>query len=291
MYNVIVNHTANKSKASKVAKKVSRFLKSQGVEFLVYFSESSADITETTQKLCKSGEREFIVVGGDGTLNHFLNGLTDPSKVNFGIIPAGKNNNFARYLNIPLNPIEAVKNIMEHPAVKVDYLKCNQYRAINSICCGAYEIAQQKFISQPADSKLSYKAILKNVLKTYSGLTLSVDSDNLKQKDAAYTALAICNGGFADKGLYISPLSNMHDGLANLIAINYKDAPNLKIDYKELQNGQHIYKHLQSNSWTTFANIKSSTPIDVTLDGELYSFEQLEINVISNGLNIRTKKF
>lgn len=291
MYNVIVNHMANKSKASKVAKKVSKYLKSQGVEFLVYFSESSADITETTQKLCKSGEKEFIVVGGDGTLNHFLNGLTDPSKINFGIVPAGKNNHFAKYLNIPNKPIDAVKNILEHSTVKLDYLKCNQYRAINSICLGAYEIAQQKYEAQPAESKISYNTVFKNAIKSYSGLNLSIDSDNLKQKDGIYTAVAVCNGGFAGKGLYVSPLSNLHDGLANLITINYKDAPNLKIDYKELQNGQHIYKHLQSNSWTTFANIKSATPIDVTLDGELYSFEQLEINVISNGLNIHTKKF
>lgn len=291
MYNVIVNHTANKSKASKVAKKVSKYLKQQGVDFLVYFSEGSSHITETTQKLCKSGEREFIVIGGDGTINHFLNGLTDPSKINFGIIPAGKNNHLAKYLNIPTKPIEAVKNILEHPPIKVDYLKCNQYRAINSICCGAYEIAQQKFQSQPAESKMSYNAIIKNTLKTYSGLTLSIDSDNVKQKDDVYTALAICNGGFMGKGVYVSPLSNLHDGLANLITIKYTDQQTLKLDHKALKSGQHIYKDLQSNSWTTFANIKSPTPMDVSLDGELYSFDQMEINVISNGLNIRTKKF
>lgn len=291
MYNIIVNHTANNNKASKVVKKVSKYLKSQGVEFLVYFSQSSADITETTQKLCKSGEKEFIVIGGDGTINRFLNGLTDPSKINFGIVPAGKNNHFAKYLNIPLKPIDAVKNILEHSSIKLDYMKCNQYRAINSICCGVYEIAQQKYENQEADCKMSYKSIFKNVLKTYSGLNLTIDSDNLKQREGIYTVVAVCNGGYASKNLYVSPLSNMHDGLANLVAMEYTDVANVRQDYNKLQKGEHIHANIQSNSWTTFASIKSNTPINVSLDGELYSFDQLEVNVISNGLNIRTKKF
>ena len=148
MYNIIVNPVANNGKASRVVKKVSKYLKSQAVEFLVYFSETDEDIQTITKKLCKDGEREFIVVGGDGTLHNFLNGLTDPSKTNFGIIPAGKNNHFARYLNLPKNPIDAIKNILEHPVIKVDYLKCNQYRALNLVSCGAIEVAENKYLNQ-----------------------------------------------------------------------------------------------------------------------------------------------
>ena len=289
MYNVIVNPSAGKYKASKVVKKVSKYLKRQEVEFLVYFCSGSQDITETTQKLCKNGEKDFIVIGGDGTVNRFVNGLTDPSKTNFGIIPAGTNNHFAKYLNIPLKPVEAIKNILEHPIIKLDYIKCNQYRAVNSICCGAYEIAQKKYDNQSNEGKMSYRTILKNTLKNYAGITMSIDSDNFKQKDKTYTAVAICNGGYAGNNFYVSPLSNMHDGLANLIAIQYSD--NVKANYKVLQKGDHIYKDAKSNSWTSFVNINSNNPIDVALDGELYTFDQLEVNVISNGLNIYTKRF
>lgn len=291
MYNVIVNPSAGKFKASKVVKKVSKYLKRQEVEFLVYFCSGSQDITETTQKLCKNGEKDFIVIGGDGSINHFVNGLTDPSKTNFGIIPAGTNNHFAKYLNIPLKPVDAIKNILEHPTIKLDYIKCNQYRAVNSICCGAYEIAQKKYDSQSADNKTSYRSILRDTLKSYSGINMSIDSDNFKQKDKSYVAVAICNGGFAGKNLYVSPLSNMHDGLANLITIQYREGEKVKAGYKSLQKGNHIYKDAQSNSWTSFVNIKPDNPIDVTLDGELYSFDQIEINVISNGLNVYTKRF
>lgn len=289
MYNIIVNPNANKSQASRVVKKVVKYLKSQAVEFLVYFSENSEHITTITKKLCRDGEKEFIIIGGDGTLNHFVNGLTDPSKAQFGIIPAGKHNHFARYLNLPKNPIDAIKNILEHPSIKVDYLKCNEYRALNLVSCGAIEMAENKFLTQDKDNKLSRRKILNNTLKTFEGIKLSVEADNLKQKDKLYTACAICNGGFYGDNIYVSPLSNMHDGLANLVTIDYNDASAVKKDYKITRSGKHIYKNPTSNSWSTQAKLTSKQPFDTMIDGEIYQFDTLEITVIAKGLNIYTK--
>ncbi|MFQ6723816.1 MAG: diacylglycerol/lipid kinase family protein [Clostridia bacterium] len=289
MYNVIVNPTANNKKAEKVIKKISKYLKSQAVEFLVYFSESSDDVTNITKKLSKDGERQFIIVGGDGTLNHFVNGLTDPSKTNFGIIPAGKHNHFARYLNLPKKPICAIKNILENPTIKVDYLKCNEYRALNLISCGTIEIAESKYLSQNKDSKLSRRKILNDTLKTFEGITLNIEADNLKQKNKQYTACAVCNGGFYGNNLYVSPLSNMHDGLANIVTIDYIDTMLVKKDYKITRSGKHIYKKPTSNSWSTQVKISAKEPFDTMIDGEIYQFDTLEINVIAKGLNIYTK--
>lgn len=289
MYNLIVNPNANNGKASEVIKKVSKYLKSQAVEFLVYFSENGEDITNITKKLCKDGERQFIVVGGDGTLNHFVNGLIDPSKTNFGIIPAGKHNHFARYLNLPQKPIDAIKNVLENSTIKVDYLKCNEYRALNIVSCGAIEIAENKFLTQDKDSKLSRRKILKNTLKNFEGISLNIEADNLKQKDQIYTACAVCNGGFYGDNVYVSPLSNMHDGLANVVTIDYNETKQVKKDYTITKSGKHIYKNPTSNSWSTQIKITGNEPFDTMIDGEIYQFNTLEINVIAKGLNIYTK--
>lgn len=289
MFNVIVNPTANKGKVAKVIKKVSKYLKSQNVEFLVFFAENPDDLDTIVKKLCKDNEREFIVIGGDGTLNRFINGLTDPSKTYFGIVPAGKHNHFARYLGIPKNPIDATKNILEHLTMKVDYLKCNEYRALNLVSCGAIEIAEHKFLNQDKENKLSRKAILKNTLSTFEGLAFNIEADNLKQKDKLYTSCAVCNGGFYGDNIYVSPLSNMHDGLANVVTLDFNDTKRVKKDYAITKKGKHIYKNPNSNTWSTHVNIKSKQPFKAMLDGEIHEFDELEINVIAKGLNIYTK--
>ena len=289
MYNVIVNPTAGNNNASRAIKKVAKYLKSQNVEFLVFFPETANEVDSITTKLCKQGEREFIVIGGDGTLSHFVNGLTDPSKINFGIIAAGKHNHFARYLGIPKNPLMAIKNILEHPTIKIDYLKCNQYRALNLISCGAIEMAENKYLTQDKDNKMLRRKILNSTLKTFEGLTLNIESDNFTQKNKTYTSCAVCNGGFYGDNIYVSPLSNMHDGLANLVTLEYIENKRIKKDYAIVKQGKHIYKNPTSNSWATQIKVSSKHPFDTMIDGEIYQFDTLEINVIAKGLNIYTK--
>ena len=126
-------------------------------------------------------------------------------------------------------------------------------------------------------------------LKDFDGIALSIEADTIKQKNKRYTACAICNGGFYGDNVYVSPLSNMHDGLANVVTINYSDVSQVKKDYKITRSGKHIYKNPTSNSWSTQVKVTAKQPFDTMIDGEIYQFNTLEINVIAKGLNIYTK--
>lgn len=41
------------------------------------------------------------MVGGDGTINEVLNGITDYDRVRLGVIPSGSGNDFAKNLCLP----------------------------------------------------------------------------------------------------------------------------------------------------------------------------------------------
>ena len=176
------------------------------------------------------------------------------------------------------------------PTIKVDYLKCNEFRALNLVSCGAIELAENKYLNQDPNNKLSRRKILKQTLETFNGLALNIDADNLNQKHKLYTSCAVCNGGFYGNNMYVSPLSNMHDGLANVVTLAYEDNKKIKSDYAVVKKGKHIYKNPNSNSWSTYVNIKSKQPFNAMLDGEIYQFDELQINVIPKGLNIYTKR-
>ena len=53
----------------------------------------------------------LIVVGGDGTLNEVLNGITDFDRVRLGVIPTGSGNDFGRNLKLPKSSKESLKQI------------------------------------------------------------------------------------------------------------------------------------------------------------------------------------
>ena len=58
-------------------------------------------------------ELTLVVVGGDGTFNEVLNGITDFDRVILGYIPAGSANDLGYALGISANPLKALTQILD----------------------------------------------------------------------------------------------------------------------------------------------------------------------------------
>ena len=98
----IVNYTSATGKCRNVLKKVIDRLTEKGTEYKLCQTKYNGHAAEIAEKLSKLPDEKvtIIVVGGDGTINEVLNGITDFEKVRLGIIPAGSGNDFARGLKI-----------------------------------------------------------------------------------------------------------------------------------------------------------------------------------------------
>lgn len=98
----IVNYTSATGKCRNVLKKVIDRLSEKGTEYKLYRTKYKGHAAEIAEKLSKLPDEKItlIVIGGDGTINEVLNGITDFEKVRLGIIPAGSGNDFARGIKI-----------------------------------------------------------------------------------------------------------------------------------------------------------------------------------------------
>lgn len=112
----IVNNTSGTGRCRNVLKKVIDRLSDKGAEYKLYRTEYKGHAAEIAEKLSKlPAERvTIIVIGGDGTINEVLNGITDFEKVRLGIIPAGSGNDFARGLQIGTDINELVDTLILH---------------------------------------------------------------------------------------------------------------------------------------------------------------------------------
>ena len=55
----------------------------------------------------------LITVGGDGSVNEAMNGISDPAYVLYGHIPAGSGNDIIRDMNLPKKPEDVARRILE----------------------------------------------------------------------------------------------------------------------------------------------------------------------------------
>ena len=114
MYHFIVNPCSRTGKAAKVWAELEQVLKQKNVEYRAYFTEYSGHATELAAAICAEnpGEKHIITVGGDGTSNEVINGLSDYTDIIYGCIPTGSGNDLIRGLGLPRDPLAVLERIL-----------------------------------------------------------------------------------------------------------------------------------------------------------------------------------
>jgi YegS/Rv2252/BmrU family lipid kinase len=92
---------SHKTNRTRSAESISESLASQRVDCETVFTTGPGDAAKIAAQAAKSGVREIIVYGGDGTINEALQGLVG-SDTKLAILPGGTANVLARELGLPL---------------------------------------------------------------------------------------------------------------------------------------------------------------------------------------------
>lgn len=116
MYHFIVNPASRSGKGERIWKEqIEPILKKNTVDYKSHFSKQAGDVANIAAEILEQDTMEtikLVVLGGDGTLNEVLQGITAPERVILGYIPTGSSNDFARDVKIPSSPAEALDIIL-----------------------------------------------------------------------------------------------------------------------------------------------------------------------------------
>lgn len=111
MYDIIVNPSSQSGRGKKLWEQtVKPALDGRGLSYRVHFSRQAGDVSRLARDL--TGKRNVILLGGDGTLNEFLQGAEHLEDLSVGYIPAGSSNDLARDIHISKNPAKALERIL-----------------------------------------------------------------------------------------------------------------------------------------------------------------------------------
>ena len=290
MLNLIVAPKSQDRIAENYAKRIVRYLKNEKVEYSAYFSESIEDVIANTQELNSLGESEFVVIGDDVILSEFLNSVKDLSKIKVGIIATNNTNDFASFLDLSQNPIQAIKDILQKNIESVDILVLNDKRVLNNIIIGASVVAYEKYQNYSLKNFITEKIATSKYGNSFEGIELTLDTKTSKSKKENIYELVVANGGLC-KGKPVSPLSNMQDGFFNLNYSTIESQKDKKTYLQMFKKGDHIYSDFSKQFWLTNLKITNSEKqIKAIVDGKIQTFESLEIMLIEKGLKIFKKK-
>ena len=255
-----------------------------------YLTTCVGDCRRFVREQCeKEEELHFNVCGGDGTLNEAVSGILDAGagkRATFTAIPCGSGNDTVKTTNL----------YEKGAVVPLDVITVNKGYGINMINigfdCNVVSSAARFKSRYKIAGKLSYiLAVMKEFFKRFGEpFVIHADCDGGESFDYNGEAMlcAVCNGQWCGGSFHNSPLSDMTDGVLEMLLVkkmgriaflkmigNYKKGTLI-----DRSTGQIIPK---MQKYVLFKRIKKLTISGckrICSDGEIEPCEQAEISVL-----------
>lgn len=227
-----------------------------------------------------NGFTDVWIVGGDGTLNYFINKYPE-IKLPLVVFNGGTGNDVFSILYKEKNPEELVEIGLNAESKPVDAGRCNDRLFLNGVGIG-FEGAVAKRLEGKRKTKSGKAAFMGTILQKiffYRSKTYRIILNN-SQTERTCLLMSIMNGKRAGGGFHIAPESEVDDGLLDIVMVD-KLHPFQRLKcLPVIEKGAHLklsfIKHIKSAKII----ITSEIPMDAHLDGEYYSANRYEIEVL-----------
>lgn len=283
MYTFIVNPNARTGLGLKVWRKIESALKERRVKYAFHLTKYQTHAAKIARKVTSEpGIHTIIILGGDGTINEVINGLTDLSQVTLGYIPIGSSNDFARSMGLSTEPLKALEHILAPSAyahIDTGILECGGKKRRFAVSAGIGFDAEvchrlpfsrlKPVLNRVFLGKLSYVgvALQSLMLQSPKKMTVVLDGGKTVSFDKVYFA-AVMNQRYEGGGFMFCPKADPRDGFLDIFIA--EGLPKLKILF--LLPTAFFGKHTRFSGIHTYrcsrTDIRSTVPLPVHTDGE-----------------------
>ena len=290
MYYFIVNPSSSSGKGMKTWQTVEHLLRSEHVPYHVFFTSRKKQGEELAHMISsRHAPCTIVAVGGDGTANEVISGLTNYSQIQFGYIPSGSGNDLAAGLNLKISPSAALQAILHPKKVLPVTVGCTHtpektYHFIVSsgigfdaaVCHEAVNSSFKKLLNHFGLGKLTYLGIaLKQLILLHSTPVSMVLDDRRQFEFDDVFFIAAMNLKYEGGGFKFCPEADPSDDYLDLCLV--EKMSKLRIlrllptafrgDHVKF-DGVHIYRCKK-------AVIRAASPLAVHTDGEKAGFQRL----------------
>ncbi len=158
-----------------------------------------------------------VAVGGDGTVNEVASAIVD-TDTSLGIVPFGSGNGLSRFLGIPMDTKDAIKNLASGRTEIIDSARINGQPFFNMAGMGFDAHISEIFSHGKKRGFISYiKSSIKEVVG-YQPQNYHLDIDGKKYDYKAFM-LSIANSSQYGNNVHISPKASLQDGLLDVCVI------------------------------------------------------------------------
>lgn len=297
----IVNPNAGNGKGGRDWNRISRLFENHGIDAEIRLTTKKGDATDLSRQAVAGGFRNFISIGGDGTLNEIINGIftqnyCSPSEITIGMIPVGTGNDWGRMFGIPLVYDGAVSIISEgkrmlHDIGVISYYQgttLHQRYFINIAGIGYEAMVVEKTNRQKEKGRSNKVLYLMNLvmsLISFRKTRVEIVIDGVKSTGRIFS-INVGNGRYCGGGMRQTPDALPDDGLLDITVIREMSRLEVIRNLKLLYDGT-ILSHPKIDGYrSNNLLVDSESILYAEADGESLGHNPFSFNVIPSAINI-----
>ncbi len=301
---VITNRKAGKRQFIKQTEFVKKSLQEANIKFDFNLTQHKGHAIDIAKENVKKGYSQFLILGGDGTINEVVNGimksdLPDTSHIKIAVIPRGTGNDWARFWNIKKDNKKAFATFLKGKTQLIDIgeviyqaknIQTQQHRYfINSIGFGLDAVVV-KHVER-------YKKIIGSFSFLYTmGLLHSlfhnryihsiINIDNKIVEVPLYT-MNIANGCYSGGGIKQNPRAIPYDHIFDMIIVGKIKMIDIIKILPNIFNGKLTENKIIQSFKGKNIHLKTNQPIDLEIDGILLPRTTFcKVNINPNALQM-----
>lgn len=284
----IVNPISGGKKKDGVPELIDKHLDAGLFDTIIVFSDGVAH----ARQLAREAVNKFdviVAVGGDGTVNEVASALVR-TDTPLGIIPYGSGNGLSRFLQIPMDPTDAIRTLAGGPVELIDSATLNGRPFFNMAGIGFDAHISEVFSHGKKRGFITYIKSSFEEISKYKSQFYEIEIDGRKYEREAFM-VSFANSSQYGNNAHISPLASVQDGLLDVCIIKQFPVWRLpEMGVRMITKTAHKSKYLEIIRGKNI-NIKRAAPGPVHLDGEPQIMSaDIHIEVVPHSLKVIVDK-
>ncbi|CAM5742463.1 Diacylglycerol kinase OS=Streptomyces alboniger OX=132473 GN=CP975_06325 PE=4 SV=1 [Streptomyces alboniger] len=288
-FTAVVNPAAGGSTGAAALLAVARLLREAGAELDTEYSRSLAHAQEIARQAGERG-RVVLAVGGDGITGRVGGALSGTGAL-FGLVPAGRGNDFARALGLPADPADLARILLHHEPRPVDTIEVSSAAHDRTVVLGSVYAGVDALANRHANrarvlrGTASYYVGGLRAVATWQPARFRVTVDGEEHPHTGYTVVA-ANSGYYGSGRLIAPDARLDDGLLDVVMI--REAPRLLFFalMNELRSGAHVHRPEVRVLRGREVRVEADRPVPYGADGEVEADLPVTARVLPGALQV-----
>lgn len=299
----IVNPIAGSGRAHGLVARIGAWLQKRGIEARIVETKEAGHAEQLAAAASDLGHDRVIAVGGDGTMQEVINGLLAAGASPGGrppevaIVPAGRGNDMARSVNLPIDPIACLSIALgatTHPfdvgrATGTDGRQ-RYFGAAGGVgfdAAVAYTMAARRRFWMRGEP--GYFLATLNELRRYRNSDLRITltgNGHDRVVSQRFLFVAFANGPFYGGGMQICPAAKTDDGWLNVCLVGdlsrlaaLRELPGI-YQAKHLKNPKVEIVHARD------VRIEGGPTTRVHLDGEPFGSVPVDVTLFPGAVRM-----